>query len=153
MWCNGYSFDVFCILHLLGVFSGHVYSHGQHFHWGMLFCYTVAPPLQLQSSELTQPVFLDLQKEIKPRKRGRRSGVRRRNIARKHKHYLPVIIMGNVQSLALLRYKKQTNKQIRRILQYGVKIWCFAYMYYDPIWTFSGTQTSLRLPPSAIIWL
>ena len=37
---------------------------------------------------------------MKPRKRGRRGGVGRRNKARKHKPYLPVVIMGNVQSLA-----------------------------------------------------
>ena len=47
---------------------------------------------------LTQPVFLDLLKNIKPRKRGRRSGVRQRNKARQHKPYLPAIIMGNVQA-------------------------------------------------------
>ena len=78
-----------------------VSSHGQHFPCSssVPLRYTMAGLLQLRSSSLTQPVFLDLPKNIKPRKRGRRSGVRRRNKARQHKQYLPAIIMGNVQSL------------------------------------------------------
>ena len=61
--CNGYSFDVFCILHLLGVFSGHVYSHGQHFHWGMLFCYTSASIIRVDTACVFGPTKRDETKE------------------------------------------------------------------------------------------
>ena len=88
----------FCVFFFLYVV---VSSHGQHFPCsaGVSLRYTMAELLQLRLSALTQPVFLDLPKNIKPRKRGRQSGVRRRNKPRQHKPYLPAIIMGNVQSL------------------------------------------------------
>ena len=88
----------FCVFFFLCVV---VSSHGQHFPCsaGVSLRYTMAELLQLRLSALTQPVFLDLPKNIKPRKRGRQSGVRRRNKPRQHKPYLPAIIMGNVQSL------------------------------------------------------
>ena len=88
----------FCVFFFLCVV---VSSHGQHFPCsaGVSLRYTMAELLQLRLSALTQPVFLDLPKNIKPKKRGRENGVRRRNKARQHKPYLPTIIMGNVQSL------------------------------------------------------
>ena len=77
-------------------------SHGQHFSCpsGTSFRYTMAGLLQLRPPTVTQPVFWNIPKEMKPRKRGKRGGVRRRKKAKKHKPYLPVVIMGNVQSLA-----------------------------------------------------
>ena len=92
---TSFAFCVFLVCFLV------VSSHGQHFPCssGVPFRYTMAELFQLRSSALTKPVFLDLPKNIKPKKRGRRSGVRRRNKARQHKPYLPAIIMGNVQSL------------------------------------------------------
>ena len=77
-------------------------SHGQHCSWssGASFRYTIEKLLQFRSPAVTQPVFWDIPKEMKERKRGRRGEVRRRNTAGKHKPYLPVIMMGKVQSMA-----------------------------------------------------
>ena len=90
--------------------------HGQHCSCssGTSFRYTMAELLPLRSPTVTQPVFLDIPKEMKPRKRGRRGGVRRRNKARKHKSCLPVIIMGNVKSLAN-KLDELTNMNTARV--------------------------------------
>lgn len=43
------------------------------------------------------------------------------------------------------------GRNIRRILQNGMKAWCVAHMYYKPVWTFSDTWTSWHWPRVAII--
>ena len=74
------------------------------------FSTPVRPNLSYSASELyalrdhqlcnRPPLFnSDIPDEVKPRKRGRAGGVKKRMRSRKHKPYLPSLIMGNVQSL------------------------------------------------------
>ena len=97
-WCNGNDWSFLLSASFWRVFW--LSSYGKHVLCSLSvpFCCTMVELVQLWSSAVAEPVLLDISRD----ENGGKMKIGQKKKARKHKLYLPVIIIGNVKPWFLI---------------------------------------------------